>query len=79
MAETDARHLQEMERLSITSEIEQRNRGQNYGLIIGLAGFGTSIVLGYLGHPGAAATVGGVTLVSLVSIFVLGKILKQSE
>jgi len=47
--------------------------GQLFGLIATLAAFGTVGWLAFLGHPAAAATVGGTTIVGLVSAFIAGR------
>lgn len=66
-------HRQELEKLAIGSNLEKEKRGQHYGLIIGILGIlcGTTCIL--LGHDTAGATIIGADLLSLVSVFVLGK------
>lgn len=55
------------------AEIAERRRGQSIGGGIAVGGFMTTCVLGYWDLEAAAAIVGGSTLVSLVSAFVLGR------
>ena len=79
MAENDSKHLQDLERKSLDGTLKERRIGQIFGLFIGLAGFATAIALASLGQGTPAAVVGGTTLVSLVSIFVVGRIYPSSD
>ncbi|PXA93984.1 hypothetical protein DMC47_21425 [Nostoc sp. 3335mG] len=74
--EQEAEHQRAMDR-----EIFRATRfdiliGKILGLIVALAGFGTSLGALYLGSPSTASIIGGATVVSLVAIFVIGKLLK---
>lgn len=51
----------------------ERQRGQYLGFLIGVAGLTASVLIAYFGHPGAAGTVGVTTVISLVSVFVIGR------
>ena len=73
MAEEQSRHRMELERKVISGQLKQTDRGQNYGLIIALVGLAISGLLGYFGQGVAASFIGGGTLVSLVTVFVLGR------
>lgn len=75
MAESDLRHLQNMDRTSIEGKFSERQRGQRFGLCIGLAGLCVAAFLGFSGHDWLAGVIGGTTLVSLVAVFVLGRVL----
>lgn len=79
MAENDSKHLQEMERTSLAGTLKERRLGQALGFAVALAGFSTTIALAALGQGTAAGIVGSTTLVSLVSVFVVGRIYPSKE
>jgi uncharacterized membrane protein len=74
MAEDQSRHRIEIENRVITSQQKQSERGQIFGLIIGLAGILVGGMLAFLGHEKIGEVIAGGTVVSLVSVFVLGKL-----
>jgi uncharacterized membrane protein len=78
MAEEDARHIREIERKSVDTEIKLRTRGQFFGLFIAYFGLVTSAVTAYLGHDTVAGVIGGTTIISLVAAFVIGRWKEQS-
>ena len=69
MAEKQASHRQARE----NKEDDRAERGQHYGLAIGLAGLiaATAVILS--GHPAAGSIIGSVDLLGLVSVFVTGR------
>ncbi len=73
MAENQATHRIDIESHVIRSQQSQSARGQNFALVIGMTG----LILGFIaiicGHDTAGATLGGVTLVGLVTAFITGK------
>lgn len=73
MAEENGRHQREMEKAAITFASDTVKRGQVYGLIIGILAFITCIVALLLGSESTAMTIGGVTIVGLVAVFVTGR------
>lgn len=79
MAETQGNHRIKLEGTII--EIEGRNtaRGQHYGLIVAIVGFGVAWYALYCDHPWAASTICGVTLASIVGAFLYGKHQKKSD
>jgi len=79
MAEADTRHIHAMELKAIAIKGREINKGQNFGLVIGLAGLGASIYALNVGAHAAAASLGGVTLVGLVSSFILGRLPPRKE
>jgi len=66
-------HRLRLENTAITSNVSKEKRGQNYGLIIALVGIlaGTACIL--MGHDVAGASIAGVDLVAIVTVFVIGK------
>jgi uncharacterized membrane protein len=77
MAEEQSAHRKEIEKTVITSQQKQSERGQIFGLIIGLLGIIIGAFLIYCGHDWAGGIIGGTTVVSLVSVFVIGKQFQQ--
>lgn len=47
--------------------------GQLAGLVVALAGFAVAMVLAFLNEPAIAAIIGGLDIVSLVVVFVTGR------
>jgi uncharacterized membrane protein len=76
MAEEDARHLQAMERASLSGAYAERRTGQIFGLTIGLSALAVSIIAMVLGHELAAIAIGGTTVLGLVTVFVVGRVSK---
>jgi uncharacterized membrane protein len=77
MAEEDARHLQAMERVSLSGAYAERRIGQIFGLCIGLSALAVSVIAMVLGHEHAAMVIGGTTVVGLVTVFVVGRVSKS--
>lgn len=76
MAERDSLHIQNMEYTKLTAEYSERRLGQFLGMAIGVCGLTASVACAWLGQPVPASVIGGATLVSLVSVFVAGRIVK---
>jgi uncharacterized membrane protein len=79
MVEAQSAHRIDMERIMITSKETQASRGQYFGLIIGLAGLICATYAALKGQPAFGGTIGSVTLVSLVSVFVYGQYQKRQD
>ena len=79
MAEDNSRHLQTMDKMYMSASYNERSRGQWFGLIIGLATLATAAYGFHLGYAKEAAGLGGATIVGLVSVFVFGRLKKQSS
>ena len=79
MAEDNNRHFQAMDTLTMTAAFRERRRGQFFGLIVGRAGFITCVAGFWLGYPEPAAWLGGTTIVSLVGIFITGRLLRPAK
>ena len=73
MVENQSDHRMRMESITITRELNQSGRGQNYGLIISLSFLAVSAALIYTGHDLAGTFLGTIDLIGLVSVFILGK------
>jgi uncharacterized membrane protein len=73
MAETQSSHRIKMEEKVVDRQLSESARGQLFGLIIGLFALGVAGTLGLFGQPIAAAIIGTVDMVGLVSIFLVGK------
>ena len=73
MAEENGKHQREMERSALNMVADTTRRGQRYGLLIGLTAFITCIIALWLGSEETAMTIGGVTIVGLVAVFVTSR------
>ena len=73
MVENQSDHRIQIETTTITRELNQSGRGQNYGLIISLSFLAVSAALIYTGHDVAGTFLGTIDLIGLVSVFILGK------
>lgn len=73
MAERQAAHRMSLEQKAVSTQLKESGRGQIFGLIIALCGIGASLTAILTGHDWAGGTIGTASLVSLVSVFVIGK------
>ncbi len=73
MAEKQQSHRISIESNVVLSQSSQSKLGQVFGLIIGLAGIGCGTYLASIGQDVVGGIIAGGTVVSLVSVFVLGK------
>ena len=76
----EVHHRRELEKRRLDASITDRKaarfekcRGQYLGFGIGIAGLIASVWIAYMGYPATAGTIGVTTVVSLVSVFVLGR------
>lgn len=79
MAENQQEHRMAIEKKVITSQSNQSILGQIFGLIIGVLGIVGGVILGIYGNPYVGGVIGGGTVVSLVTVFVLGKKYQKKE
>jgi uncharacterized membrane protein len=79
MAEKQEDHRIEIESKVIESNIRNEKLGVISGLVIGLAGLSCATICALYGHDWVAGIIGGSTLVSLVSVFVIGKSKREKE
>lgn len=79
MAEKQQEHRMSIEKSVISSQSKQSFLGQLFGLIIGLIGIGCGTFLAYTGQATVGGIIAGGTVVSLVSVFVIGKKAQRSE
>lgn len=73
MAENEQQHRHKLEVKSVDGAINKEKRGQRYALFIAYLIISISGVLVYLGHPVSASIFGGVTLATLVGLFLDSK------
>lgn len=73
MAENQQSHRINIENKVITSQQSQSKLGQVFGLIIGVVGIGCGTFLAAIGATTVGGIIAGGTVVSLVSVFVIGK------
>ena len=72
LTEEQSKHRQHREKTVVESQVKESYRGQLFGLLIGISGLAISLVLALQGHDTVAGIIGSGTLVSLVTVFVLG-------
>lgn len=75
MAENQSAHRQEIEKTVIASQMKQSERGQNYGLGIGIFGLIIGTILTFYGFSTVAGVLFATTILGLVSVFVIGKVM----
>lgn len=73
MAENQQNHRVGLENKVVESQSSQSKLGQIFGLIIGLVGISCGTYLAATGEPTVGGIIAGGTVVSLVSVFVIGK------
>lgn len=78
MAEKQQDHRMTIESNVISSQSSQSKLGQWFGLIIGIVGIGCGTFLAYSGETTVGGIIAGGTVVSLVSVFVIGKRIQKS-
>lgn len=79
MAERDSTHLQSMEKMHLSAIFLERRLGQILGFSIAILALGASVFLAFNGREITASVIGGTTLVSLVSVFVVGRLSRNSK
>lgn len=79
MAENQQEHRMQIEKNVVFEQSSQSKLGQWFGLIIGMFGMGCGTFLAYNGEPTVGGIIAGGTVVSLVSVFVIGKKIQSSK
>ena len=79
MAEANAKHTHALEIKALEIKSAEIKRGQIFGFSIGLAALGVCVYALIVGAHGTATSIGGITLVGLVSAFILGRLPSKKE
>jgi uncharacterized membrane protein len=79
MAESQTSHRQSLEKAVVLADVQKSWYGLLCGLIIGMTGIIGTVVLGIFGQPVLGGVLGSSTLVSLVSVFVIGRKKMEAE
>lgn len=79
MAESQSEHRKSLEKTVIASQTKQSERGQLIAGILALILIGAGIAAFSTGHDGVAGTIFGVTVIGLVTVFVIGKSDQQKD
>ncbi|MBI4266931.1 MAG: DUF2335 domain-containing protein [Chloroflexi bacterium] len=79
MAERQAEHRQFLEKTVIHGDSRRAFYGLWVGAFVALCVLGGAIFLIYTGHDVAGAVIGGLDIVSLVSVFVYGTVSRRTE
>lgn len=77
--EHQSEHRMELESFAVKEEIKQSGRGQIFGFIIAIFGLALAGLMAYLGHDNFAMVLGGGTIVSLATVFVVGKFNQRAQ
>ena len=77
MAESDAKHQQEIEFAALRAAEAEVKRAQLFAFGIGITALGASMLALAMGSPGVAGVIGGSTVVGLVSVFIVGRVVKS--
>lgn len=68
-----------LERERMKHEYHHQQVGQIFGLLVSFMAFGVAGMVAIQGHDAVAATIGGVTAVSIATVFVTGRLLNKSS
>jgi uncharacterized membrane protein len=79
MAEEQSAHRRLLEDRTNDAQVRQSARGQWMAFIVALAFLGGSLWITHDGYPAVGATLGGATVVSLATAFILGKRAQQKD
>ena len=79
MAENQSGHRIKIEDTVVSGQVKQSGRGQIFGLVIAFFTISSSVVLAILGHDVVAGVIGGGTVISLATVFVLGKKTQETK
>lgn len=79
MTERQSAHRQELESSVIHGNLTAQRVGQRYGLIIGVLGIVAAVTLGVMGRELVGSVLGGGTVVSLVALFITGRLRQERE
>lgn len=79
MAEKQQLHRIDIENKVIQSQSGQSKLGQIFGFVIGLVGVGCGTYLAAIGEATVGGIIAGGTVVSLVSVFVIGKAIQNKS
>lgn len=79
MAENQQTHRHDLEKAVIHGNVRSEKRGQIFGLIVSVLGLAAATYLTAIGKQVVGGIIGTVDLVSLASVFVIGKTKQRSE
>lgn len=79
MAEQQSEHRQLLEKTVVIGDSKRADRGLICGLIVALAALGGGVFLIFTGHEWSGASIAGLDIIGLVSVFVYGTVSRRSE
>ena len=79
MAEKQSDHRMELEKYAIKRQIQQSGRGQYFGFALALLCIGSTVFLAMKGFEDIAKVLGTTTVISLVGVFVVGKLFQSKK
>jgi len=77
MAEKESAHRHEVDKLCLNKAFSQQSRGQIFGFLIGIVAIIAGTCAAILGNTLAGSIIGGSGVISLVSVFVIGRRLHE--
>jgi uncharacterized membrane protein len=77
--EEQSTHRRSIERMVIKSQISESKRGQIFAFIIGMVGLGLAFASVMMGYNNFAITLASITIVGLVSAFIVGKRIQAKD
>jgi uncharacterized membrane protein len=79
LAEQQQKHRHDWENTALSIHAEERKRSNLYAFLFSVAALICSFGLGYMGQPTAASVIGGGTIATVVTAFVVGSKGKPSS
>ncbi len=79
MAEENSKHQIDIEKAALNLAGEEVKRGQIFALVITVSAFITCVIALLLGSEETAMTIGGTTIIGLVSAFIFGRYKKSDN
>ena len=79
MAENQSAHRIEIEKIAVKSQQKQGSRGQIFAFVIAVLAIVASVYVTLIGHPVTGGIIGGSTVVSLVTVFVTGRLTQRHD
>jgi uncharacterized membrane protein len=79
MAEKQSDHRIEIEKVAVDSQQAQGKRGQTFAFIIAILAILAAVYVTIIGHPVTGGVLGGGTVVSLVTVFITGRLTQMKD
>jgi uncharacterized membrane protein len=77
--EEQSTHRRDIEKMVIKSQVSESKRGQIFAFVIGIVGLGLAFASALMGYSKFAITLASVTIVGLVSAFIVGQQIQKKD